>query len=133
MYRTADISSSSDIKKLVDSFYQKLLKDDVVGHFFTEVVKIDFDKHMPVMYDFWATVLLDKMSYRGNVMVKHIELNKKSKMELHHFERWLNTWNATVDELYEGKIAEKAKKKATLMKELMIHKVRKSEERGFVI
>ncbi len=71
-----DIQERKDIELLVDEFYKKVLKDDVIGHFFTEVVQLDWEKHIPIMYDFWETTLLGNIKYKGNPMVKHIELSK---------------------------------------------------------
>lgn len=47
-----DISSREDIQLLVDSFYKQVLKDEVIGHFFTTVVKMEWDIHIPIMVDF---------------------------------------------------------------------------------
>ena len=52
-----DIETIEDIKKLVDNFYDKVAKDEVIGHFFTEIAKVDWDIHLPKMYRFWETFL----------------------------------------------------------------------------
>jgi len=36
------LTDKSDIKVLVDSFYKKATLDPIIGHFFTEVVQLDF-------------------------------------------------------------------------------------------
>ncbi len=128
MTHNQDIESESDVKLLVDTFYKKILSDPEIGFFFTKVVKLDFIKHMPTMYDFWNSLLFLTAKYKGNPMIKHIELNGKSRLEKRHFDRWLALWNATVDDLFSGSTAKLAKDKAQQIAILMHHKVRRSED-----
>jgi hemoglobin len=119
-----DIENTDDIKFLVDAFYQKVVNDDVIGYFFTEVVPLSWERHLPVMYQFWETILLAKAAYKGNPVKKHLELHQKEPLEVKHFDRWLYLWKATIDEHFSGKVAEEAKKKAVTMKQLMMAKIR---------
>ena len=123
MSSSRDISSREDIELLVDSFYKKVLDDDVIGHFFNEVAEIDWDKHMPIMYDFWETTLLGTLSYTGNPMAKHFDLHKKSPLAVQHFQRWLELWKETVLELFEGDKANETIQRATTIAKLMEFKV----------
>ena len=75
-----DISSKADIKKLIDGFYEKVIKDPEIGTFFTEVVAVDWNKHLPVIYIFWESMLLDTYEYRGNPMKKHVDLNQMRRL-----------------------------------------------------
>jgi hemoglobin len=103
-----DIQSRDDIAKLVSTFYVKVTPDPVIGKFFTEVVQLSWEKHIPLIVDFWSTILLGEGNYRGNVMEAHQQLNARSKMEQHHFDRWLQLWEETVRELFAGTKAEEA-------------------------
>lgn len=128
-----DISSREDIVQLVDGFYAKVLKDELIGHFFTEVVQITLEKHMPVMYAFWEGILLPgNTPFRGNPMIKHIEMNKKAKLLPEHFERWLSLWGETIRASYAGPIADEAMRRAKLMGDLMQFKIGQSENPNFV-
>jgi hemoglobin len=120
-----DIENRKDIELLVDTFYKKVIKDDIIGLFFTQVVILNWEKHMPVMYDFWETMLLGNMVYKGNPMLAHIELSKKRSLEPQHFERWLSLWKKTIDETFTGPMATLAFQKATQIAELMKFKVEK--------
>ena len=117
------IQTREDIIRLVDTFYRKAIHDPLIGHFFTEVVHLDWDLHMPTMYDFWETVLLDQTSYKGNPILKHIELDQKARLTPAHFERWLTLWRETVHELFTGEKAEEAVKRAEMIRQLMQYKV----------
>ena len=118
-----DIQNREDIKLLVDSFYQKIIQDDLIGHFFNGVIEIDWDKHYPLLYDFWETTLLGNIKYKGNPMLKHIELSRKHPIRPEHFERWLAHWKSTVEKNFVGTKADEAIQRATLIGELMKHKI----------
>jgi len=127
-----DIQNAEDIKHLLDTFYAKVLKDDVIGYIFTDVAQISLEIHMPVLYAFWETILFGVANYRGNPILKHIELNKKEPLTDLHFERWISLFFETIDELFEGKTADLAKEKAKAMRFLMQHKIKASEGAGFI-
>ena len=127
-----DIENKRDFLQLVQSFYSELLEDPELGEFFAEVVELDLEKHVPHIASFWSSVVLGEMSYRGNVMLKHIELNNKKEIRSEHFDRWLEIWTKHVDSLFEGDKAEATKNKANMMMQLMKVKIRQSEKRGFI-
>lgn len=114
-----DITTREDIQFLVDNFYKKVIVDDVIGHFFTIVIYFDWSVHIPIMVSFWETVLFGKAAYKGNPMVKHIELNQLSKLEGNHFERWLDLWRETVKENFTGERADEAIAKSKTIASLM--------------
>jgi hemoglobin len=105
----ADISTRSDVEDLVRAFYAKAMTDPMIGFLFTDVAKLDLESHVPVITDFWATMLLGEKSYGGGAFAPHVSLHRKAGLRAPHFERWLWLWRGTVDELYGGPIAEEAK------------------------
>jgi hemoglobin len=120
----AQIQDRSDIEKLVTLFYESATEDDDIKHFFTEVVSLDFEKHIPVICDFWESILFQNAKYKGNPMVKHIVLSRKSEMTKVHFDAWLRIWHETVDDHFEGDIAVEAKQRADSIAALMQHKIK---------
>jgi len=118
-----DISNKEDVQLLVDSFYAKVLKDDTIAYIFTDVAKLNVPEHMPIMYNFWATILLSKGTYVGNPMDKHFALHEKEALKKEHFDRWLKLWFDTVDELFTGSKAEEAKTRASTIGRLMLFKM----------
>lgn len=108
-----DISTPADIKLMIDTFYQKVQQDALIGFFFNEVAKVDWAHHLPVMYSFWEFLLLNMPdAYRGNPMQKHAALHQKHPLKAEHFDRWVLLFQNTVDELFEGPVAENAKFRA---------------------
>ncbi|MFT6815731.1 MAG: hemoglobin [Sphingobacteriales bacterium] len=121
-----DIETRVNIEFLINAFYQKITIDKLVGHFFTEVVVLEWDKHIPIIVDFWEGVLFGATKYKGNPMLKHIELSKKSPLKALHFERWLSTWEETIRAHFEGPKAEEAISRARQIGSLMQFKIEKS-------
>lgn len=127
------ITEPEDIRLLVHTFYDKLMVDEVVGHFFTKVVPIDLSEHLPIICRFWEAMLLDNPVYQGNPMTKHLVMDGISPLEPEHFQRWLGLWEETIDEHFAGANAEKAKERANNIALLMQHKVsmrRKTSDLG---
>jgi hemoglobin len=114
-----DIVNRSDIELLVNSFYDKVNRDPLIAFFFSEVVVVDWDKHLPVMYDFWENILFYTGKYEGNPMAKHKDIHQKCPMKMEHFQRWIFLFTETVDELFEGSISELAKQRATSIATVM--------------
>lgn len=52
-----DIEDRKDIELLINSFYDKVKQDAIIGSFFTEVVQVNWEKHLPVMYNFWENIV----------------------------------------------------------------------------
>jgi hemoglobin len=118
-----DIKTRTDIELLVNSFYKKVTQDDTIGFIFNDIVNVNWETHLPVMYDFWETVLLDTGSYQKNTMAVHFEVNRKIPLEEKHFKRWLELFNSTLDELFDGETAQLARKRAKSVADLMLFKM----------
>src|SRR3954454_2716602 len=108
----SDINSRDDIQNLITHFYEKVKPDPVIGFIFTDVVRMDWETHIPVIVDFWETILLDNIVYKKNAMAIHYDLNKIIPLKKEFFDTWLSLFTETVDELYEGKTANLAKARA---------------------
>jgi hemoglobin len=126
------IKEREDIELLVDEFYRKVKNDEIIGYIFNDVVNFSWDIHIPIMVSFWETVLLDKSSYKGNVMLKHIELNKKTPLNPEHFAHWRKLFFETLDQFFEGEKVEEAKKRVDLMASLMMYKIEQSGNQNFI-
>ncbi|MCB0663013.1 MAG: group III truncated hemoglobin [Saprospiraceae bacterium] len=118
-----DIQTRADLEKLLASFYQKLLADASISYLFTEVAQIDLEEHLPVLVNFWEGNLLGGHNYKGNPMGPHFTLHQKSPLGTNHFKTWLHHWTETIDELFEGPMADEAKSRARSIALLMQHKI----------
>lgn len=118
-----DITTRKDIELLMEEFYLRLLSDNRISYIFTDVARVDIDKHIPVIADFWESVLLNKNVYHNNTMKIHLDLNDKFSFTKEQFKVWLQHFTATVDELFEGDIALLAKQRATSVATIMQIKI----------
>jgi len=118
-----DIQSREDIELLVKSFYDKVVKDDVIGYVFTDAIKVRWERHLPVMYDFWENTLFFTGTYDGNPMFIHKNIHRHTPLNTQHFERWVKLFTETVDLLFEGNKAELAKQRAISIATVMQLKI----------
>src|SRR6516164_6252235 len=107
-----NITTREDIKELVDRFYEKVRIDQSIGFLFNDIARVNWEKHLPRMYDFWENIAFQTGSYIGNPMIVHADLHKKYPLSKKHFEQWLQLFISTVDEYFEGERAELVKKRA---------------------
>lgn len=127
-----DITERADIELLINSFYDVVRKDEAIGYIFNDIIGDDWSHHLPIMYQFWESILFSKPGYSGNPIKKHIDIDKRMPLEQAHFTRWLELWNAAVDNLFEGENAAQAKNRAMLMANLINMKVEMSHHDGFI-
>jgi hemoglobin len=97
------------------------------------VAQMNFETHIPVIVDFWETILLDNPVYKKNAMEVHYDLNKKLPLQKEHFQSWLALFNAAVDELFEGKIASLAKTRARSIADLMLFKIENENNKRSIL
>lgn len=114
-----DIKTQSDLYKLVDEFYKKLLSDKSISYIFTDVVKIKIEEHLPILVTFWSQLLFDTGGYTNNLTNIHLAIDKKEHLTPELFKIWLNYFYSTVDELFEGANSEKIKAQALQLATIM--------------
>ena len=118
-----DIATRGDIELFVRTFYANVVRDPTIGIIFTEIVKMDWDHHIPLITDFWETILLDNPVYKKNAMAAHYQLNEKFRLKPEHFAAWLQLFGSTIDNMYAGEVTELAKKRAAGIASLMQFKM----------
>ena len=105
MAAETDILNRADIDHLMREFYSRALADPVIGYIFTDVAKLDLDHHLPIIGDFWETVLFrtgDYARHGRTPLIVHGELHMKSPLRMEHFERWLEIFRSVVDANFAG-------------------------------
>ena len=129
----ADIENRADIENLVNLFYHYVKQDKTIGFIFNDVVKMNWETHIPLITDFWETILLDNPVYKKNAMEVHYDITKKLPLTSEHFERWLQLFNNTIDELYEGPKADLAKTRAKSIAAVMQFKMNNSNNKASLL
>ena len=118
-----DIKSKKEIELLVDTFYSKVKADELIGYIFTDIAKVNWEKHLPVMYSFFENMLFYTGTYTGNPMELHKHINRLYPLTAEHFVRWNLLFTTTVDELFTGDKAELAKQRAKSISAVMQIKI----------
>lgn len=119
-----DITNKKDIEILVNAFYDKVMTNKIIGHIFNDIVKVNWDHHLPRMYAFWTNMLLQEGGFSGNPMLTHISISKLTTMSETEFSEWLRLFHETVDELFKGDKANEAKMRADNIARLMLAKIK---------
>jgi hemoglobin len=105
-----DIAGRAEIEALVNEFYQRVQQDEMLGPIFNDVAHIDWSAHLPKMYAFWETVLFRSGGYTGNPLGAHAKLVPLTNMGKDRFDRWLEMFRGTVDDLFSGENADHIKR-----------------------
>ncbi|KUI31691.1 cyanoglobin [Mycobacterium sp. IS-1742] len=108
-----DLATRADVESLLRRFYGRAFEDPLLAAPFADLLSRGLDQHLPVMCDFWETVLFRAGLYRRNALHVHRRIHARTPLRAEHFVRWLTLWTTTVDEMYRGPVAERAKIQAT--------------------
>jgi hemoglobin len=120
-----DIATRKDIEILVDEFYSKIREDEQIGFIFSDIAKVNWQKHLPIMYDFFENMLFYTGSYTGNPMELHKHISRLFPLTEDHFRQWNYLFSKTVDELFVGTTASLVKERAKSIAAVMQIKILK--------
>lgn len=130
-----DINTREDVAFLVDSFYIKVRQDITLGPIFNNAIT-DWDKHLNHLTTFWESSLFFSRKlehkYKGNPLEVHVKVDQdhdNSITEL-HFGIWLNHWMQTIDELFQGEVADNAKRRARKMGTFLYLKIFEARQKN---
>lgn len=114
-----DIETLDDIKTFVDAFYGAVRQDALLAPIFNDKIEDRWAVHLEKMYRFWQTVLLDEHTYYGSPFMPHAKLPVSKA----HFEKWVLLFCQTIDGLFVGEKAERAKWQGKRMAEMFYIKI----------
>ena len=119
-----DIENRADIDDLMNRFYAKATTDETIGYIFTDVANLNLEHHLPIIGDFWESLLFGTGSYQKhgrNPLLVHAALNEKTPLLIEHFERWLELFRISVDDKFAGDRAEFIKLRANAIANRMLN------------
>ncbi len=119
-----DIENREDIDLLMRRFYERAMTDEKIGYIFNDVAKLDLGHHLPIIGDFWETMLFQTGSYQRhgrNPLEVHGKLNEKTPLLPKHFKRWLEIFETTINECFVGERADYLKQRAETIAERMLN------------
>lgn len=111
-----DIQTRADVVRLVNSFYEKVKSDELLSPVFAHV---DWPAHLPIMYNFWCSLLFGDQTYAGNPFMRH----KGLSIDGAHFTRWLALFTETMDQEFVGERASELKQRAQSIAGVFQHKL----------
>lgn len=82
------------IETMIRTFYDRVREDSLLGPIFEKNIQ-HWELHLQNMFAFWSSVMLHTKRYNGRPMPKHVVL----PIDAQHFDRWLEIFNNTVEEL----------------------------------
>lgn len=115
--------NQEQIQQLVKNFYAKVQNDEILGLIFNDIAKVNWDKHIPLLTQFWCSVMLGTREYSGNPMLKHLELVQKTDLTPEHFERWLAIFSQEARLCMDEESARAIIKRATLIANTIQQKI----------
>ncbi len=126
-----EIESREDVSLLVNTFYGKVRKHEVLGLIFNGIIH-NWPEHLEKLTDFWETNLFFVKAYKGNPLRAHLDVDRHVNytVEQAHFGNWLQLWFETLDELFIGENCEIAKKRARAMAHVMFLRIFNAREHG---
>ncbi|MGB0975228.1 MAG: group III truncated hemoglobin [Flavobacteriaceae bacterium] len=124
-----DIRNREDVALLVNTFYTKVRANDELGPIFNSAIS-DWDSHLIHLTNFWESQLFRKNVFSGNPLKKHVEVDQANNNSLTNdlFGLWLQFWLGTIDELFEGELADLAKHRARNIASFMFMEIFRSRQ-----
>ncbi|MDF2449963.1 MAG: globin [Bacteroidota bacterium] len=114
-----DISTIEDIQLMVDTFYERIREDELLAPIFKDRIENKWPEHLEKMYRFWQTILLEEHTYHGAPFPPHATM----PVDESHFSTWVKIFTNTVNDLFDGPVADEAKKRGTLMAAIFNSKI----------
>ena len=109
-----DLDSRDRITQFVRDFYRQVAMDDLLGPVFARA-HVDWAAHIPKLVDFWAWQLLGEPRYERNPLRGARAGASRDPFGPELYERWLELFDATVDDGFRGPVADLAKDRARRM------------------
>jgi len=121
--------SEEDLDRVVRAFYDRVRDDALLGPIFNNAID-DWEPHLRKLQAFWSSVMLWSGRYKGQPMAVHI--GQATHMTPAAFERWLQLWRETTDELLEPAAAAALQDKASRIAESLSLGIAFHRDRGMI-
>ena len=110
--RGASQPSEEAIRRLVDRFYARVRRDEVLGPVFARALAGSagaWEAHLARLHDFWSSVMLGSGRYHRDPFSAHLRLPGIAPSM---FDRWLALFGETCAELFEPEVADAFRERA---------------------
>lgn len=97
---------------LVHAFYARVRADPELGPIFNGAIGDRWDAHLAKLTDFWSSVMLMTGRFKGSPMAVHTALPRAEPAD---FQRWLELFGRTADEVCPADAAALFRAKAEMI------------------
>ncbi len=118
MQARPDLDTPEQIAQLVDTFYAKVNKDDLLSPIFNDLAHVDWAEHLPKLTAFWCQIALGQSGFDGNPAAKHVHFSGLKQFTTAHFTRWISMFHATIDAAWSGPVASCIKERSTTIAQI---------------
>ncbi len=101
--------TKENLNNLVVKFYTKVLKDDLIGPIFIDILGENlkdekWKAHIQLLTNFWSAIALGDTHYNGSPFAPHIAF--RDRLSVKAFEQWLKLFFETLNSIYEPQLAQ---------------------------
>ena len=101
--RDSDLDSRAEIAEFVTRFYRDLAQDQRFHLYFNTLARVDWQAHNLELTDFWSGLLLGEEHREATAVIgDHRWLHDAVPFDAELFRRWLEIFDATLDEGWSG-------------------------------
>ena len=112
------IESSEDVKVLIDCFFERALKDELLSPIFHARAKEIPDLKVRICL-YWNQLVFKDTDDVSLPILQHVDLG----LSYRHFVQWITLFQATIDDLYTGANAQRLHLLARTMSEELQRKM----------
>ncbi len=113
MRRHRDLDDRAEIAEFVTRFYREVAQDERFHLYFYTLADVNWQAHTQHLTDFWAGILLDETPEPADTVIEaHRWLHDAEAFDAALFERWLETFETTLDMGWRGPLTELARRRA---------------------
>jgi len=112
-----DEINQENVEKMVKMFYAKVIKDEEIGYFFTNILGDNLEnehwkEHRETLTNFWLSMMGQGGAYNGNPFMPHTALKGLNREK---FSRWLELFHKVVSKIFNEEIASAFKDRSSMV------------------
>lgn len=111
-HRGRDLDDRAEIVEFVTRFYREIAQDQRFHHYFGTLANVDWHAHTLDLTDFWSGLLLGGPHQLADEVIEaHRWLHDADPFDQALFDRWLEIFDATLDDGWHGPLTETARRR----------------------
>jgi len=112
-HRGRDLDTREEVAEFVTRFYRDIAQDDRLHPYFNTIAKVDWHAHTLDLTDFWTGLLFDGPHTPADEVIEaHRWLHDTEAFDAALFDRWLQIFDATLEDGWVGPYADQASRRA---------------------